>query len=484
MDQNQTPLLDAIRDFQEKDPAFFRIPAHRFQHGISSRLRDLMGEKVFRCDLTEAEGLDDLHHPEGAILQAQLLAADLYGADRSWFLVNGTTCGNEAMILTAAGPGEKIILPRNAHKSVLMGLILSGASPVWMMPEYLENWGLTGRILPEILEGAFKREPKAKAALGVSPTYYGICSNLKQMADICHAKGAMLLVDEAHGAHLYFSKLLPPGALQQGADLCAQSTHKTGGGMTQSSLLHCQGSLVDQNRLDEHLKLVMSTSPSYVLMASLDAARYELATQGKTMMERALKLATEAGNGLRKIPGIRVLESGDLPGLPGMFLNSTRLVFYGRELGLSGFRFQEELYHQAGVSTELADHENVVAVITWANSREDIERLVRGVKEIASQRWEKKPYGPLTEAKLPQPPKIALTPREAYYAPKRTVSLEEAKGKVAGEMVAPYPPGIPLIYPGEIMTDEIYLALDQCRKEKRPLRGPASPSLIQFRIIE
>ncbi len=484
MDQNQTPLLDAIRAFQEKDPAFFRIPAHRFQQGMSKRLKDLMGEKVFRCDLTEAEGLDDLHHPEGPILQAQLLAADLYGADRSWFLVNGTTCGNEAMILTAAGPGEKIILPRNAHKSVLMGLILSGAQPVWMMPEYLDKWGLVGGILPETLAAAFEREPESKAALVVSPTYYGICSNLGKMAEICHTRGAMLLVDEAHGAHLYFSELLPSGALEQGADLCAQSTHKTGGSMTQSSLLHCQGSLVDQNRLDEHLKLVMSTSPSYVLMASLDAARYELAMQGKAMMERAVKLARKAGDGLQRIPGIQVLGCGDLPGLSGMSLDTTRLVFSGRELGLSGFGLQEELYQQAGVSTELADHENVVAVITWANREKDIDRLVQGVKRIAGQRRERKPGSPLTEIRLPQPPPIVLTPREAYYAPKRTVSLEEAQGKVAGEMVAPYPPGIPLIYPGEIITEEIHQALKRCKKEHRPLHGPACPSLDYLRIIE
>ena len=481
MDQNQTPLLDALERFERDRPAFFRIPGHRYERGISGRLRNMMGDGVFRFDLTEAEGLDDLHHPEGAILEAQRLAAELYGADWSWFLVNGTTCGNEAMILSAVGPGEKIIVPRNAHKSVLMGLILSGAVPVWVTPGYQEDWGVFGDVSPESVEEAFCREPDSRAVFLVSPTYYGICSDIRRIAGICHERGALLLVDEAHGSHLYFSDRLPQGALLQGADLCAQSTHKTAGSMTQSSLLHCKGNLADRERIDENLKLVMSTSPSYVLMASLDAARHELAMNGRAMMERAVELSLDASEGLERIPGFSVMrEAGDR----SAELDRTRLVFSGRRLGIGGYELQGRLYTNSGVSTELADYENVVAVITWANERSEIERLVSAAGQAALLAGRKRGRLKKLNPRLPDIPEAVMTPREAYFRRKRTVPWEEMKGKIAGEMAAPYPPGIPLIYPGEIITEEIYDALERCRQEKIPLHGPASADFSTFRVLE
>jgi arginine decarboxylase len=477
-EQERMALVDALTAYSEKDPAYFRIPAHRFARGASPELLRLLGPEVFRYDLTEAEGLDDLHHPEGVIKIAQEQAAALYGADRTWFLVNGTTCGIEAMILAAAGPGEKIIVPRNAHKSVLMGLVLSGAVPVWVNPEYLEPWGICGPVAPEALEEAFRREPECRAALLVSPTYYGVCSDLKAAGEICHARGAMLLVDEAHGAHMYFSGRYPQGALRQGADICVQSTHKTAGSLTQSSMLHCRGNLADASEIDRSLKLVMSTSPSYLLMASLDAARHELAASGERMMERAADLAEEARVLLEKIPGISVLRDGGGRKMP--VLDPARLVFSAREKGIGGYELQDRLYREYGVTVEMADWENVVAVVTWANEQEEIRKLTEAVKDL-TQKTERPPLM-RTAAVLPSAPPAVLTPREAWFAEKETVSWEEAEGKVAAESAAPYPPGIPLICPGEVLTPEIHRALEQYRRNRIPIHGPADPELKSFRI--
>ena len=234
-----------------------------FPEGLTPDFWRLPGKRCFPATLTEAEGLDDLHHPAGAILEAEQLAAELYGSRRCWFLVNGTTCGNEAMILSAVGPGEKIMVPRNAHKSAMMGLILSGAVPVWIMPEYCGEWGVFGGIRPETVEEGFRREPDCRAVFLVSPTYYGICSDIQAIADICHAPRRNAPGGRGSRGTSVFFGAVSPGALRQGADLCAQSTHKTAGSLTQSSLLHLQGNLADPERVDENLKLVMSTSPSY-----------------------------------------------------------------------------------------------------------------------------------------------------------------------------------------------------------------------------
>ena len=362
-----------------------------------------------------------------------------------------------------------------------MGLILSGAIPVWVTQRYCEDWGVFGSVSPELVEKAFCKEPDSRAVFLINPTYYGICSDIKQISKICHERGALLLVDEAHGSHLYFSDKLPQGSLLQGADLCAQSTHKTAGSMTQSSLLHCQGELANRERIDENLKLVMSTSPSYVLMASLDAARYELGIKGKEMMERAVNLSLDASERLERIPGISVMKEA---GNKNVELDRTRLVFSGRELGIGGYELQEHLYTYSGVSTELADYENVVAVITWANKYSEIECMVNATGQAALLAGKKKGRLQKMNPRLPDIPEAVMTPREAYFCRKKIVPWKEMKGEIAGEMVAPYPPGIPLIYPGEIITEEIYDAMKQYRQEKILLHGPVSENFSTFRVLD
>ena len=540
MNQKRTPLIDAIRSFRDEKNAYFRIPGHREERGADERAVRLLGKKAFRSDLTEAEGLDDLHAPRGPILHAERLAAEYFGSDRCWFLVNGTTCGNEAMILSAVKEGEKILVPRNAHKSVLMGLILSGAVPVWVNPEYDRYWGLTGAVTPTAVEKALERDPGIRAVFLVSPTYYGICSDIAAIADICHKKGMPLLVDEAHGAHLYAekpensqSRMYAPqeqdrrkqqngsacqesltqqenqiqrkdltrrddrqqenleqkacGAIRLGADMCAQSTHKTVGSFTQSSMLHIKSSLISEERADAALKLVMSTSPSYLLMASLDGARHLMAQNGTSLMGRACRLAAKARKGLARIEGVEVWTP-ERSGEGQIFspaADPLRLVFSLRRHGLTGYALQKRLYEESGISLELADQQLVVAVITWGNTEKDIDRLVQAVRRVARR-------SPLVSGgkyarrnAAPQPSfEVVMTPREAFFADTESIPLENAAGETAADSVIPYPPGIPLLNPGERITEEILQRILQYRNSGLPVHGMADPSMQTIRIVK
>lgn len=489
MEQNKTPLLDAIVEYTTERPVYFKIPGHRYEKGISPRWRQWTGDGIFRFDLTEAEGLDDLHEPEGVIREAQELAAEVFRAKKTYFLVNGTTCGNEAMVLASVKEGEKIMVARNAHKSVLMGLTLSGAVPVYLMPKQDPATGLWGSLTPETVEEGFRQHPDCKAVFLVSPTYYGVCSDIRKIASICHKHGALLLVDEAHGGHLYFQKkgtpteTLPQGAILQGADLCAQSMHKVTGSLTQSSLLHIGSDRIDLGRLEACLHMVQSTSPSYLLMTSLDAARYELALHGEEMLERGLQLAQTAREAIRKIPGITCVgteEKGD-----AIFdLDTVRLVISASKLGLSGYQLADRLYEEYKIGMELADDRYVVAVVTYANDEEDMRQLVHALQEISriengnlsgkmyrkeeemqtlNQSTKDEPTERQEQQNIigssrpvPQIPPMFATPRQAFFGEKKRIPWKEAKGKIAAEALIPYPPGIPLVNPGEQVTDEIW----------------------------
>jgi arginine/lysine/ornithine decarboxylase len=482
MDQSRTPLFDAIKDYIDLSPAYFRIPGHRLERGISSRWKDVVGEEIFKFDLTETPLVDDLHNPEGAIKEAQLLAQEVFSAEHSYFLVNGTTCGNEAMVISTAFEGQKIAIPRNAHKSVLMGLIISGAEPIYLSPVLSKELGVQGGILPEDVEAMFRTNPDCKGVMVVSPTYYGICSDLRGIAEVCHRYNAVLMVDEAHGAHMYFSDQLPEGALAQGADMCAQSIHKVTGSLTQSSMLHVKSKLVDIDRLEATLHIVQSTSPSYLLMTSLDLARYELAVNGKEMINNAVELSNYGREEINKIEGMICLGKS-VEGKAGIkALDTTRLTIRASKLGITGFALKSMLFNDYGVDVELSDFMNVLAIVTYANNKEDIDRLISALKDIAQKHNGGKEIE--NEIFLPPVPARILTPRKAYFSEKRSIPWKEAKDKIAGEMIAPYPPGIPVIYQGEIVTEEVWDYIESYRIRGRHLHGPADSKLEHFKVIE
>lgn len=482
MNQDKTPLFDAIMEFNERHPAYFRIPGHRFERGINQRWRDVVGDAIFRFDLTETPYTDDLHNAEGSIAEAQKLAAEVFHADQTYFLVNGTTCGNQAMVMTAALEGETVAIPRNAHKSALMGLIMSGAKPVYIMPQLHETWGLHGGIRPQDVEKLFQEHPECRGLMVVSPTYYGVCSDIKGIAEVCHRHGAILMVDEAHGAHCYFSDQLPEGDLIQGADMVAQSIHKVTGSLTQSSMLHARFDRVDRSRLEGNLHLVQSTSPNYLLLTSLDMARHDLAMRGKELIANAVELAKYARHRINAIPGVRC-AGREIIGTAGIAdLDETRLVISAADLGVEGFRLEQILFDEYNCDVELSDYKNVLAIVTFANVKEDIDRLIDALEDIARRFAD---GTPLEEGKpLPPQPPAFMTPRRAYFSTSEAVAWEEARGCISAEMIAPYPPGIPLIYPGERMTDEVWAFLDEYRRRGGHLQGPADPKLNTCRIIK
>lgn len=474
-DQTKTPLVDALKNFDKISPAYFCIPSHHRGKGASSSFTEVFGKTVLKYDLTETPLTDDLHEADGAIKEAESLASELFGSDRTFFLVNGTTCANEAMIISSVCEGEKILVARNCHKSVLMGLIISGASPVYIEPEISGVFSAFGSISPEKVELAFKNHPDIKAFILTSPTYYGIGSDLQKIADICHSHGALLLVDEAHGSHFAFSDKLPKTALSCGADMVSQSTHKTLNSMTQSSMLHVKGSLVDISKVDAALKIVQSTSPSYILMASLDAARQNAALNGRTAVCRMLDITSYIRSALSSIDGVSCPENVD--GNEVFSFDKTRIIFSVK--GISGFSLSEILLEKYNICCEMADNYNVVSIIGSSDSYEDADRLINAVKEIAAT----VNSGKIKEFSLPPMPPMAMTPRKAFFAKSTRTNFKDSVGKVSAEMIAPYPPGIPVIYPGEFITEEIYEFISEAIKDGRHIHGFSDKSMETIKII-
>ena len=481
-DQNKTPVFDAAVKYADLRPAYFCVPGHRYEIGIDDRFRKFAGDNIFKIDITETRITDDLHHPEGVLKEAQSLAAGLWGADHTFFLVNGSTCGNEAMILSAVKPGEKIMIAGNSHRSVYSALILSGAEPVYISPAFEEDWGIQGGIDPDEAERMFQVHPGCQALVMTSPDYYGMVSDVRSLAEVCHRHGVMLLVDEAHGTHCYFSERLPEGALSCGADMCVQSVHKTAGALTQSALLHVKSRLADPDTLRRSLQIVQTSSPSYILLNSIDTARRDLAVHGKDMAEKALELADTARKRIRSIPGLRCMGR-EIEGNAAIFrYDETRLIISARELGVTGFKLKSILLDEYNVEVEMADRQNIVAVVTFANTEEEIERLVFALNDIAEKHSDGKPL-PET-GKPPGQAVYAMSPRDAFFAEKKRVPWKEAEGQISAEMIAPYPPGIPLIRPGELLTAEILDYLEQVKRSGGSVHGLSDETMETVMVID
>lgn len=476
--QSGAPLFEALVKHAVKSPSGFHIPGHGQGKGLPAELLTLGGQAFFAFDLTELPGLDDLHNPHGPIARAQELAAKIYGADRSFFLVNGTSVGIQALLTAQAGHRE-VIVPRNAHRSVLGGLVIAGADPVYVLPEIIPEFGVDCGVPPLRIRQALESHPGAAAVLAVCPNFYGVLSDLAGQASAAHEADKPIFVDEAHGAHLRFHPGLPADAMAAGADAAVQSTHKLGGSLGQSSILHLREGIVESDAVAAALRLLQTTSPSYLLMASLDLARRQMALQGEFLLEKALVLSRLVRERLARIKGLRILTGDYLPeGCCG--LDPTKLVISVRGLGLTGFQVSGLLAGRYNVFVEMADAGNIVAFISIGSTQGECDALADALEDIAAR-----DRLPAVTA-LPKAPAgfiKRMKPREAWFSRSRTVPLAEARGRICAETVAVYPPGIPAVNPGEEITEEIHEYLTLVSGMRLPCQGPSDPTLKSIKIV-
>ncbi|MCC5637399.1 aminotransferase class I/II-fold pyridoxal phosphate-dependent enzyme [Nostoc sp. CHAB 5844] len=481
LNQDQTPLLDAIKACTANPHAPFYTPGHKRGRGISPALADLLGKTVFQADLTELAGLDSLFSPQGVIVAAQALAAEAFGAAQTWFLVNGSTCGIAAAILATCGTGDEIILPRNVHSSAIAGLILSGAMPIFVNPEYDSVFDIAHSITPNAVEAALQQHPDAKAVLTVYPTYYGVCGDLAAISHITHQYNIPLLIDEAHGAHFAFHPELPTPALAAGADLTVQSIHKVLGALTQASMLHLQGQRIDCDRVSKALQLVQSTSPSYLLLASLDAARQQMALDGEKLMSRTLQLADVARSKISQIPGLSILQPQISPGF--VELDRTRLTVNVTKLGLTGFEAEAILDEKLGVTAEFSSLQNLTFIISLGNTASDIEQLVQSFEVLAEKYRRNRVIVNRQNLVHNWEYAVQISPRQAFFEKSETLPIEQTSDRICAEIVCPYPPGIPVLMPGEVITKTALAELRQIQTMGGFISGCADPSLQTLKVV-
>ena len=486
LDQTATPLLEALQTASMRSHTSFYAPGHKQGRGMSQKLVSLLGASVFQADLPELPDLDNLFSPTGVIQKAQQLAAAAFGADRTWFLVNGSTCGVIAAIVATCGMGEKIILPRNSHQSAIAGLVLSGAIPIFITPESDSSGDLAHSITPAAVAETLKQHPDAQAVMLLYPTYHGVCGDIRAIAQLVHQYHIPLLVDEAHAPHFAFHSNFPPSALSAGADLTVQSTHKVLGAMTQASMLHIQGNRIDPQRLSKALQLVESTSPNYLLLASLDAARQQMALHGEQLMTQTLQLADNARTKISQIPGLSVLELTNTPGFCA--LDPTRLTVNVSRLGLSGFEVDEIFHQKLGVTAELPTLQHLTFIISLGNTATDIQQLVQAFTTITQNYNRSNSVNDFSSieqkhnTKLPGSNSV-LSPRDAFFASTETLPIHQTPGRIVAELVCPYPPGIPALIPGEAINSTTLEFLQQVLTLGGNITGCSDPSLETLKVV-
>ncbi len=482
LDQNETPLFDALMQYVNNETIPFHVPGHKKGVGIDEEYKAFIGENPFKIDVTVFKSVDSLHHPTGPIKKAQELAADAYGSDASFFSIHGTSGAIQAMIMSVVTSGDKIIIPRNVHKSVTAGIILSGATPVYMQPELDKRVGIAHGVTPVTVEKALKEHPDAKAVLIINPTYYGVSTDIKRIADIVHSYDIPLIVDEAHGPHLGFNDKLPMSAMAAGADICAQSTHKIIGALTQCSLLQVRAGRVDIHRVQQILSLLQTTSPSYILMASLDCARRQIAVNGKELLDYAIELASYARNEINKIPGFYCFGE-EILGEPGVYaLDPTKITITCRDLGITGYDLDMILSEKYHIQVELSDLYNVLAVGSFGDTRESIDALLNALREISSQYHGETKKSDFID--MPSIPKQNKIPRDAFNAKKEPVLIKDSIGLTSGEFLMAYPPGIPILCPGEIITEEIVNYVNRLKETGLYVQGTEDPNVEYIKVVK
>lgn len=480
--QYQTPLFTKLKEHAAKNPIQFHIPGHKKGHGMDPEFRDFIGPNALSIDLINIAPLDDLHHPHGVIQEAQELAAEAFGADYTFFSVQGTSGAIMTMVMSVCTPGDKIIVPRNVHKSVLSAIILAGGHPVFVHPAMDDQLGIAHGVTARDVEKALRAHPDAKAVLLINPTYYGIAGNLAEIVDLVHRWNIPVLVDEAHGIHTHFHERLPMSAMQAGADMAATSMHKLGGSLTQSSVLNVKGERINPNRVQSIISMLTTTSTSYLLLASLDAGRRFLATQGHAQFERALMLADQARKRINEIPGI-VCVGREILGSDATYdMDETKLTIHLKHLGITGYEAEKWLRQNWNIEVELSDLYNILCLVTPGDSEETIGLLVEGLQDLSRHFYspDRKNGGPI---RLPDIPELAVSPRDAFYAETVAVPLEESVGRIIAEFIMIYPPGIPVLLPGERITQQNIDYIREHMQVGLPVQGPEDPDIRMVRVI-
>ena len=487
-DQRETPYLDAALRHRATGFTPFHTPGHKHGKGAPDGLRELAGAAFLEADVAMAGGVEDTRESTGLIRLAEDFAAEAWGGDRCWFLVNGSTSGVHALVLTLCGPGDEVIIPRNAHKSMLAGLIYSGAVPVYVEPVIDPLWGIPMNVTAEAATQALAAHPKATALFVTSPTYNGLGADLGAIAALAHAASVPFVTDQAWGPHLRFCPELPVDAMTAGADALVTSTHKLISGVTQSSVLVVRGERVSIPRLDGVVHMTQSTSPQVMLYASIDAARQQMVTRGADLWRGAIELADWARSQVQAIAGLRCLGAEVLgrDGVAGF--DPTRLTISSCDLGLSGYQLESVLRDDYRVAVEAADALNIVLNVTFGDRRADVETLVAALRDLAARYRDAGRDGGSAActgllARTPPFTKQVLSPREAFFAASTTLPLAECGGRVSAEMVTPYPPGIPVLGPGEEISAEIVAYLQEAGATGLKVHGPEDRSLRTLRVV-
>ncbi|MCO1576290.1 ornithine decarboxylase [Crossiella sp. SN42] len=483
-DHSRAPVLEAMAAHRERNPMTFIPPGHKQGRGVDPRVLEVMGRDVFAADIIMMNGIDDRRMSQEILTQAEELMADAVDADLAYFSTCGSSLSVKACIITVAGPGEQLLISRNAHKSVIAGLIISGVRPVWVHPRWDPEWQLAHPPGPEAVAEAFRQAPDAKGMLLITPTDYGTCAAIKDTADLCHQHGKPLIVDEAWGAHLPFHPDLPSWAMDAGADLCVTSVHKMGAGLEQGSVYHLQGDRVDPKVLAARADLLNTTSPSALIFAGLDGWRRQMHEHGHALLDKAITLSAETRKRLEALRGVRVMGRAEFVG-PGRAddQDPLKLVIDLRELGISGYTASEWLRENRNVEVGLADHRRFAAQLTVADDQRSADILVSSVRALVEASEDLPRAKPID---LPAPGELELEqvqlPRDAFFGPCEDVPAEQAAGRIAAETISPYPPGVPAVLPGERITQDVVDYLRTGLDAGMYIPDSADPELKTFRV--
>ena len=479
MDQTKAPIYEALEKFRKARVVPFDVPGHKRGRG-NRELVQFLGERCVEIDVSAMKPLDNICHPVSVILEAERLAADAFSAHHAFFMVGGTTSSVQAMVWAACSRGEKIILPRNVHRSVLNALVLSGAQAVYVSPEIDRSLGIPLGMSLKQVERAIRENPDATAIFVNHPSYYGICSNLSAIVELARRHGLLVLADEAHGTHFYFGEHLPISAMAAGADMSSVSMHKSGGSLTQSSFL-LTGPRVSPDYVRQMINLTQTTSASYLLMSSLDISRRNLALRGREIFARVTEFAYYAREEIAAIGDYRAYGRDLINGDSIFDFDLTKLSVNTMGVGLAGIEVYEILRDEYDIQIEFGDLGNILAYLSIGDRVQDVERLVGALGEIR-RRYKR----PKTESMISEyiEPEVVLSLQAAFYAEKAALPIAETQGRVSGEFVMCYPPGIPILAPGERITREVLLYIAYAREKGCSLTGPQDPNAEVLHVIQ